>query len=122
MTEITIEDLLKKKYSLLNMWKNTSEKVKDVFGIIEMLPEEFFWLIKNLRKGKLSFNLQHKGLEKMVLEIDRASNQISFSIVIAALIIGSSLILQLNKPPFILGYSILGFIGYSIAKERPKWY
>jgi len=39
----------------------------------------------------------------------------SLSIIIAAIIIGSSLIVHVNIGPFIFGYPILGIIGYIIA-------
>jgi ubiquinone biosynthesis protein len=60
-------------------------------------------------------------LERLILEIDKSSNRLSFSLIIAALIIGSSLIIFLNKGPFILGLSIFGLIGFLIAAILGLW-
>jgi ubiquinone biosynthesis protein len=41
--------------------------------------------------------------------------------LIAALIIGSSLIMQTEKGPLLFGFPALGFIGYSIAGFLGLW-
>ena len=107
--------LLGKKYSITNLWDKGNESFREVFDFLQIFPKEFSWLIKSLRAGKFNINFHHKGLEKLVSEIDRASNRLSFSIIIAALIIGSSFIIQLDKGPFIFNYSAPGIVGYSLA-------
>ncbi len=107
--------LLKKKYSPVNLWKRGSTAARELFNFLEILPKEFSWLIKSLRKGDINVNFQHKGLERLILEIDRASNRLSFSMIIGALIIGSSFVVQANIGPFIFGYPAIGIIGYLFA-------
>ena len=107
--------LLKKKYSPVNLWKRGSATASELFNFFELLPKEFSLLIKSLRKGDINVNFQHKGLERLILEIDRASNRLSFSMIIGALIIGSSFVIQANIRPFIFGYPAIGIIGYLFA-------
>jgi len=107
--------LLSKKYSLVNLWEKGSETAKELFDFLQIFPKEFSLLIKNLRAGELNVNFRHKGLEKLISEIDRSSNRLSFSMIIAALIIGSSFIMQLDKGPFIFNYPVLGIVGYLLA-------
>ena len=107
--------LLKKKYSPVNLWKRGSAAARELFNFLEILPKEFSWMIKSLRAGELNVSFQHKGLEKLVLEIDRASNRLSFSMIIGALIIGSSFVIQANIGPFIFNYPAIGIIGYLLA-------
>jgi ubiquinone biosynthesis protein len=52
---------------------------------------------------------------------DQISNRISFSIVIAALIIGSALIVISNIPPLFHGISMIGIIGFLAAAIMGIW-
>ena len=113
--------LIRRKYSLNNLLKVSGKFAEELFDSLKIFPNEFSYLVKNLRKGKFSINLQHKGLEKLILEIDRASNRLSFSMIISALIIGSSFIILSNKGPFIFDYPVLGIFGYLIAAVLGLW-
>jgi len=72
-------------------------------------------------RGELSVELQHKGFEELIAELDRSSNRISFSLIIAALIIGSSLIIQLEVGPRVFGYPVLGILGFLFAGILGIW-
>lgn len=58
---------------------------------------------------------EHRGLEPLIFGINRSSNRIALSLVIASMIVGSSLVVMHGAGPFISGIPLLGFIGYSIA-------
>ena len=109
------KQLISKKYSISNLWNRGSGSLREFFHFLEIFPKDFLWLIRNLRKGELNIGFQHKGLDKLILEIDRSSNRLSFSMIIAALIIGSSMILGQPIGPFIFGYPAIGIIGYLFA-------
>ncbi|MCK5459588.1 AarF/ABC1/UbiB kinase family protein [Candidatus Parcubacteria bacterium] len=109
------KELLSKKYSIINLWKKGRATTEELFDFLQIFPKEFSLLIKSLRKGEFNINFQHKGLERLILEIDRASNRLSFSMIIGSLIIGSSFVIQANIGPFIFGYPAIGIIGYLFA-------
>jgi ubiquinone biosynthesis protein len=52
---------------------------------------------------------------------DQISNRISFSIIIAALIVGSALIVISKTPPFMYGISLIGIIGFLAAALMGIW-
>jgi ubiquinone biosynthesis protein len=56
-----------------------------------------------IREQRLSFQLEHKGLETILATQDQTSNRMSFAIIIAALIIGSALIVISEIPPLVFG-------------------
>jgi len=109
------KQLISERYSLSNLWNRSSELFKEFLNFLEVFPKDFVYLIRNLRKGELNIGFQHKGLDKLIHEIDRSSNRLSFSMIIAALIIGSSMILGQPIGPFIFGYPAIGIIGYLFA-------
>ena len=44
-----------------------------------------------------------------------ASNRLTLAIILAAIIIGSSLIIQTQMPPLLMGYPALGLLGFLIS-------
>ncbi|MFQ5771502.1 MAG: ABC1 kinase family protein, partial [bacterium] len=108
----------------LNFNKITYEGIKtlrDLYDLLKVLPRELELLLKKIRRGQFSIELQHRGLQNLMLEIDRASNRIAFSLIIAALIVGSSLILNLKTGPLFLGYPLFGMLGYIFAGILGIW-
>ena len=57
----------------------------------------------------------------MLTTQDRTSNRMSFAIIIAALIIGSALIVISKIPPLVFGISFIGIIGYLVAAVMGIW-
>lgn len=107
--------LFSKKYKLTNLLSSGSKSIKEIFGFIEVFPKDLLWLVRGLRKGELNIGFQHKGLERIIYEMNCSSNRLSFSMIISALIIGSSMILGQPIGPFIFGYPAIGIIGYLFA-------
>jgi len=96
-------------YHLLNLFRN--------------LPGDARTIIRKLRQGRLRFEFMHEGLEGFTAEMDRASNRLSFSVVIASIVIGSSYIMGGDVGPKwpaldfvgLGGVPILGLVGYLVA-------
>lgn len=97
-------------------------RVTQSYGALaKSLPRDIKEFINRINRNKFKIDLEHRGLEKLILDLDKSSNRISFSMLIAALIIGSSLIMQTNKGPLLFGFPVLGFLGYSIAGFLGLW-
>jgi ubiquinone biosynthesis protein len=84
-------------------------------------PKDLLEISRSLRQKKMSFTLVLKDLDKMLVTHDQISNRISFSIIIAALIIGSALIVISNMPPMVYGISLIGLIGFLTAAVLGVW-
>jgi len=59
--------------------------------------------------------MQHKGLEPLIREIDRSSNRVSVSLLVAALIVGSSMIITVEKGYMLFNLPLLGLMGFLFA-------
>jgi len=88
---------------------------------LQQFPNDLLDLTGKIRQQKLSLQLEHKGLETMLTTQDRTSNRMSFAIIIAALIIGSALIVISKIPPLVFGISFIGIIGYLVAAVMGIW-
>jgi ubiquinone biosynthesis protein len=60
-------------------------------------------------------------IDDMIEQLDRSANRLSFSMIVAALTVGSSLIIQLDKGPRLWGLPLFGLIGFSLAGLLGLW-
>jgi ubiquinone biosynthesis protein len=91
------------------------------FQFLQTFPRDVLEITRLLRQKKLSFRHEMQGLETMLATHDQISNRIAFSIIIAALIIGSALIVISNIPPLFYGISLIGIIGFLAAAIMGVW-
>ena len=88
---------------------------------LQQFPKDLLDLTGMIRQQKLRLQLEHKGLETLLATQDQTSNRMSFAIIIAALIIGSALIVISEIPPLIFGISLIGIMGYLVAAVMGIW-
>ena len=101
--------------------KEMRQLAQETEELIKILPGELRYILRKVKKGKMNLIFEHRGLERLITEMDRSSNRLAFSLIIAALIIGSSIIVFLDKGLHIFGFSVFGLIGYIIAAILGLW-
>ena len=92
-----------------------------MFTFLKDFPKDLLEITRLIRQRKLSFSHELQGLDQMLSTHDQISNRISFSILIAALIIGSALIVISKTPPLFYGISLIGIIGFLAAAIMGIW-
>lgn len=93
----------------------------ELVQLLKEIPGELRDILKQVRQGKANIGFEHRGLEKFIFEMDRSSNRIAFSLIVASLIVGSSLIIRSDLRPFLFGFPILGIVGFTIAGILGVW-
>lgn len=116
-----MEKLVKERMTPGTLSKELLHVLQGYGGLVKHLPQDLKEFINRVNRNKFKIDLEHRGLEKLISDLDKSSNRISFSMLIAALIVGSSLIMQTQKGPLLFGFPILGFLGYSIAGFLGLW-
>jgi len=89
--------------------------------LLKEIPGEIRKILKQARQGRVKIEFEHRGLEPMLSTHDRISNRIAFAIVLAALIIGSSLIVLSGIPPKWHEIPIIGLAGFVVAGVMGFW-
>lgn len=76
------------------------------------IPEMLQQVLRRIEEGKLQLTIEHLYFEEFMQKIGRLGNRLSFSLIIASIIIGTSLIAQKAADSFLwrLPISELGFI------------
>lgn len=101
--------------------KEFSKLVGDAVILFKKLPSDMREILTKIKKDELGIRFEHRGLERLISELDRSSNRLSFAVVIAALIIGSSIVFQTGAGPKLFGYPLLGLAGFLLASIFGLW-
>jgi ubiquinone biosynthesis protein len=91
-------------------------------NLTKNLPREVREILHRLNRNKFKIDLEHRGLDLFSKEMDKSMNRLSSSLIIAALIIGSSIIMQTDKGPLIMDFPAFAFLGYTIAGMIGMWW
>lgn len=89
--------------------------------LLKGVPFELYDLLRQLKSGKARIGVDHQGLESLIFGMERSSNRISFALIIAALIVGSSLIMMTRPGPTLFELPLLGLLGYVVAGVLGLW-
>ena len=116
ITQFVIENVGTKRWE-----RQLVESVEDFTELARDMPLQLRRILQKLQRGSLKFELEHLSLEAVIKAFDRVINRIAFSMIIASLIIGSSIILQgveLWEWKFflgIMGYLTATFFGFGLV-------
>lgn len=79
-------------------------------------PRQIHALLEELKDGEIEVRFQHGGLDDIISKVDLLANRLVFALLIAALVIGSSMIgIFSDAGSRVLGVSVFGLIGFLIA-------
>ncbi|MGI8866223.1 MAG: AarF/UbiB family protein, partial [Rubrobacteraceae bacterium] len=76
-------------------------------------PRQIHAFLDELKDGELEVRFQHGGLDELIGKVDLLANRLVFALLIAALIIGSSMLgIFTEGGAKLLGVSVFGLIGF----------
>ncbi len=79
-------------------------------------PRQLHSILNELKDGEIEVVFRHRGLDDLISKVDILANRLVFALLIAALIIGSSLLGIFGESGVrFLGVSIFGLVGFVIA-------
>jgi ubiquinone biosynthesis protein len=102
-------------------WRNLRTALSNSWSTYREAPGLFLKLMDRIDRGELGVRTRHENLEILANMLDNISNRLSFSIIIGALIIGSSMIVTTGVSPLLFGYPVLGVIGYLVSVLLGLW-
>ncbi|MFA9397200.1 MAG: ABC1 kinase family protein [Clostridiaceae bacterium] len=86
-----------------------------------LLPGKIIELSEGLLNGRAKIKLNFDNINKPISEINKMVNRLVFSLIISAMIVGSSLILNSNIGPKMYNISIIGITGFLFAGILGIW-
>lgn len=120
--------ILMKKYSPRQIKSRVKDVALDYANLLEMAPRELQNILDMLKDGEIKIKMEHTNLNRLIVRADIISNRLALAIILASIIIGTSLIVNqtgsrfLNHFPLVqIGFTITMILGlfliYSIIKS-----
>ncbi|MEA3333872.1 MAG: AarF/UbiB family protein, partial [Pseudomonadota bacterium] len=116
-----VQELAEKRFSPEHLQKIVNSQLREISSLLEIVPGATRDILKKLSRGHLRFEFEHLGLNLFSKNLDRIANRISFTMVVSAIIIASSLIMSADNGFKVFGYPLLGIIGYVMAGGLGTW-
>jgi len=110
-----VSRLMYRRYDPRRRFRDFLNVFDDFSSLAEELPQGVRDTLRKINAGELHIQFEHRNLEKLTREFNQSSSRISSAVIIAALIIGSSLVMQVPVGPNFLGFPLLGVLGYLVA-------
>ncbi len=89
-----MERVVHDRYNPRRMLDNLLSETRAFGRLARDVPRHVGRSLEKLSKGELKVQFEHTGLDKLITEVDRSSNRVVIGVVVAALIIGSALVLR----------------------------
>ena len=94
----------------------------DIRDLAVLLPSHLSGLLRKAIEGSFRIEFKHEGLEDLSSRLNKVGNRLSFALIVAGLLIGSSIIVvSAPSGKGIFGYPALGVLGYITAAFFGIW-
>ena len=106
------------RYAPAAVLRGGARTLSETVAILSTLPRDIRRLMRSARGGNLKFRLDIERLEDFGTQVNHSANRLTVGVVLAALIIGSSITLTVKGGPTLLGlpaFGLLGFVGAAVS-------
>lgn len=93
----------------------------DTLELLSSLPGQLRQALRALRQGRMNVNLDVERLKAFGDQVAHSANRLTVGIVVAALIIGSSIVMTVEGGPTLLGLPVFGLLGFLGAAVGGIW-
>jgi ubiquinone biosynthesis protein len=101
--------------------REISAAIADIASLAGDMPREIRETMHLLNSGSLGIEFEHRGLEPVLRKFEEFVNRLVYALVLAALIIGSSIVVLSNIPPKLYGLPVIGLAGFLAAGLMGFW-
>lgn len=100
--------MIKTKFEPGNLVGGGFNYIVEIEHLLKDLPDRLNSTLDQLEKGQLELNMNHTGLDEL-------KDQLSISLIVSALLVGSSIAILADKGPRVWDISAIGFFGFLIS-------
>lgn len=116
-----IKKIIRERLHIRKIAKDLYISAEELGQLMKELPFEIREIIEKVKNGTIKMDIEHKGLDPMLKTHGQISNRIAFAIVLASIIVGSSLIVLSEIPPMWNDIPVIGLIGFLAAGILGFW-
>ena len=103
------------------LWRDLRRNFSTLFTLQKELPLRLRQIVEKIDRGELNIRFQHANLGGLRNTLENITNRLTLGIIIAALIVASSMIITTGVKPLLFGFPALGIIGYLVSGVLGLW-
>jgi ubiquinone biosynthesis protein len=103
------------------IWRDLRRNISGLLTFQKELPLRLSQIIDKIDRGELNIRFQHENLGGIRSTLENITNRLTLGIIIAALIVASSMIITTGVKPLLFGFPALGIIGYLVSGVLGLW-
>lgn len=119
--EPLLQQVARARYAPRAVGRRAWQALRRSLATLEHLPDDLTRLLRNARRGRVQVNVEVAHLKRVGDQIDRSANRLAMALVIAALIVGSSIVMTVQGGPTLFGLPAFGFLGFIAAVVCGLW-
>jgi len=116
-----IERLSRERFGPLRIWRMLKSALPAMLRYRQEIPGRLMGIMQKIDRGDITIQFAHTNLESLLSTLENIANRLTFAMIIAAMIVGSSMIITTGVRPHIFGYPAIGVIGYLISAVIGLW-
>jgi ubiquinone biosynthesis protein len=103
------------------LWRRLRSSVSQFISMQRQVPRRLAQIADKIERGELSIRFEHENLGGIIQTLENTFSRLTLGIIIASMIIGSSMIITTGAGPYLFGFAALGIIGYIISALLGLW-
>jgi ubiquinone biosynthesis protein len=116
-----ISTLALERFKPASLWRGLRFSLSQFFSLQNEMPRRIVQILNKADRGEITLGFRHENLGGLRSTLDNITNRLTFGIIIAAMIVGSSMIITTGIGPLLFGFPALGVIGYLISGLLGLW-
>ena len=116
-----LRKVLRARYKPRALAQRAWQTLSKTLNMAEQLPHDLSRLLRNARRGRMHIGLELVHLKRVGNQLNQAANRMAMALVIAALIVGSSIVMTVEGGPTLMGLPMFGFLGFLGAVLGGLW-
>jgi ubiquinone biosynthesis protein len=121
LLELYAKKEMKERLYPQNMAHRACSSISSWSRLFQKAPTKISHILDHAENGYLRIKFESEEGNRLVSEIDVASNRLSFSLIISAMIIASSMVIQTDMRPFLWDVPFLGIFSFFLASLFGLW-
>ncbi len=113
--------LIKKRYDPKRIFDKLSHNVTDLSDFLITTPKQIKAILRRMIADDLHIKITPIGIERLRRDIDRSTNRLSFSVVIASIIMSSSVLTLSGVGGKVFDMPAIGTVGFIMAFILGVW-
>ena len=119
--KLHISRLAAQQYTMELLLRRLRFTISELFSLQKEIPSRLESLLVKADQNELTLGFRHENLAGIIDTLESIASRVTFGIIIASMIVGSSMIITTGVKPLLFGFPALGVIGYLFSGLIGIW-